>query len=119
MSRSQAHLRILRGYDSTGDWDNIAPINIALSALEVASDAAVDAVVAAITVIDYNVISGTEEAHTFLIVEQEPVGQFGITGTNLVVADALAEGSATLTIRVTDTNGLTFDEEFEIEVTAP
>lgn len=119
MSRSQAHLRIQRGYDSTGEFDNVAPINILLSASEVASDAAVAAVVAAITVVDVNVGGATQETHTFTIVEQDPVDQFGITGTDLVVADVLAEGPATVTIRATDADGLVFDKEFEIEVTAP
>lgn len=120
MTRSQRHLRARRGWDSTGDFDNLSPTDIALSALEVASDAAVAAVVAAITAVDPNVIVGaTQETYTFSIVEQDPVDQFGITGTNLVVADVLAEGPATVTIRATDSKGLTFDEEFEIEVTAP
>lgn len=94
---------------------NEAPTDISLSASTVAENAAVSTVVGALTRTDPDAgDSGTWS------LTNDAGGKFAISGSNLVVNGALnfeAASSHSVTVRYTDTLGLTYDEAFTITVT--
>ncbi|MCG9970984.1 cadherin-like domain-containing protein [Christiangramia crocea] len=95
---------------------NTAPTDITLSANSVDEDAANDTVIGTFTTTD------TEGgAMTYSIVTQQVAGAFKVVGDQLQVADTnqivyANNTTLTVTIRTTDSGGLTFDEQFTITV---
>ncbi len=95
-----------------------APTGITISVSAIAENSANGAVVGALASIDANAIVG--DAGTFTLTDTAG-GRFGISGGNLVVANAAlldreAGASHSVTIRVTDDKGMTFDKVFAITV---
>lgn len=93
---------------------NSAPTDIALSATSIAESASIGAVVAT--------ISGTDPQGGTLTFSKvaDPDSKFTVTGTQLLLAAALdfeTKTSHSVTIRATETGGLTYDETFTITVT--
>ncbi|MCZ7660304.1 MAG: cadherin domain-containing protein [Xanthobacteraceae bacterium] len=94
---------------------NEAPTDISLSNSEVAENAGSGAVVGALSALDPD----AGDSATFTLLDNAG-GRFAIDGTNLVVSGALDHGTAPsheITVRVTDSGGMTHDETFTITVT--
>jgi hypothetical protein len=95
---------------------NEAPTNIGLANASVAENSANGTVVGALSDVDQD----AGDSATFTLVD-DAGGRFAISGTNLVVAnggllDFESNTSHSVTVRVTDSGGLTFDKIFNIAV---
>ena len=96
---------------------NEAPTNIALSNASVAENSSNGTVVG--TLSDTDPDAGDTAAFTLV---DDAGGRFGISGSNLVVADGSLldfehNSSHQVSVRVTDSGGLTFDKVFDIALT--
>jgi hypothetical protein len=96
---------------------NAAPTDIALSNVNVAENSANGTVVGALT--DTDPDAGDTAAFTLT---DDAGGRFAVSGSNLVVADGAlldfeSNTSHSVTVRVTDSGGLTFDKIFAIGIT--
>jgi parallel beta-helix repeat protein len=94
---------------------NDPPTDISLSGSSVKEGAAVGAVVGLLSAVDPNV----GQTHTFALLNNAG-GRFAISGNQLVVAGGLnyeALASHVVTVRATDSGGLSYDESFTITVT--
>lgn len=102
------------GLSRRGGAANAAPTDIALSASTVAEDAALGAVVGALSATDPEM-----DAVTFSLTN-DANGFFGISGSNLIVTGVLdfeTAASHNVTVRATDESSNTYDEVFAITVT--
>jgi hypothetical protein len=96
---------------------NLAPTDIALSARKIAEDATPGSVVGSLSGVDPD----TGDTLTFSLASN-PGGTFAIDGNSIVVAsgkslDFETKNSYAVTVRVTDAEGLYYDEAFTIMVT--
>ena len=94
---------------------NEAPTDLALSANTVAENSANGTIVGQLSAVDPD----ASDTATYSLVDNAG-GRFAIDGSNIVVAGALDNESATshqVTVRVTDSAGNTYDEVFTINVT--
>jgi len=96
---------------------NETPADIALSNATVAENSANGTIVGALSDVDPD--AGDTAAYTLT---DDAGGRFGVSGNNLVVADGTlldfeSNASHSVTVRVTDSGGLTFDRAFSIAVT--
>lgn len=92
---------------------NEAPTEIALSNSAVPQGAAVGTVVGALSATDPD----AGDIATFTLVDDD-AGQFAISGGNIVVHGALTAGTQHVTVRATDSAGLTFDKSMAVAVAA-
>ncbi|MGY4458581.1 beta strand repeat-containing protein [Bradyrhizobium sp. LB13.1] len=92
---------------------NEAPTEIALSNSAVPQGAAVGTVVGALSATDPD----AGDIATFTLVDDD-AGQFAISGGNIVVHGALMAGTQHVTVRATDSAGLTFDKSMAVAVAA-
>ena len=93
---------------------NHAPTDISLVGSTVAENSSAGTIVGALSNFDPD----AGDTATYSIVN--PTGAFGISGNNLVVAGVLdyeSGASQQVTVRVTDSGGLTYDEVFNIGIT--
>lgn len=96
---------------------NDTPVDITLSGTSVAEMSADGTVLGTLAASDVD----PGETFTFSLVD-DAGGRFAISGSDLVVANGVAidfeqASSLRVTVRVTDSGGLTFDKEFDIGVT--
>jgi Ca2+-binding RTX toxin-like protein len=97
--------------------ENAAPTDISLSSAEVAELSASDTVVGTLTASDPD----TGETFTYELTD-DAGGRFAIDGDTIVVADSAAldfesDASHDVTVKVTDSGGLTHEKTFTIDVT--
>jgi hypothetical protein len=101
----------------TSDDPNTAPTDIGLSSAAVGENAANGTVIGTLTATDAN--PGDTASYTL---QDDAGGRFAISGSDLVVAngallDYESATSHSVTVRVTDSGGLSFDKVFAIGVT--
>lgn len=89
------------------------PTDITLSTPTIADDAAVDDVVGALSTTD----ATDGDTFTYALLDDAD-GKYALDVDEIIVADALEEGTDEIQVRVTDSIGLTFTKTLEIEVTA-
>ena len=92
---------------------NEAPTDISVSNAAVPQGTSIGTVVGALSALDPD----AGDTASFSLVDGAG-GQFAVSGGNLVVAGALTAGAQQVTVRVTDSGGLTFDETITINVNA-
>lgn len=96
------------------DLINSAPTDLALSGETVDEDSAIGTVVGTLSTTD----ADADETFIYQLLD-DAGGRFALDGANLVVADVLDFETATtrqVTVRVTDSAGLVYDETFTIAV---
>jgi VCBS repeat-containing protein len=96
---------------------NQAPTDIILAGSSVAENSPNGTVVGSLSAVDPDTAGGDTATYTLI---HDAGGRFAIAGSNLVVAGPLdyeAANSQQVTVRVTDSGGLTFDKSFTIGVT--
>ena len=94
---------------------NTAPTNIALSSASIAENQPIATVVGNLTTTDAN----AGDSHTYTLVSGD-TGSFTISGNQLRTAasfDFETKNSYNVTVRTTDTGGLSFDKAFTVSVT--
>ncbi|MFO1006110.1 MAG: cadherin domain-containing protein [Planctomycetaceae bacterium] len=99
-----------------GSYRGSAPTGISLTNSQIAENSANGSVVGTLSATDPNV----GDTSTFSLIDNAG-GRFGISGTNLIVANGsllnyAANTTHSVTVRVTDAYGLTFDKVFAIAV---
>ncbi|SOC47778.1 alpha-tubulin suppressor-like RCC1 family protein, partial [Rhizobium subbaraonis] len=104
-------------YDFANHKANYTPTDLALDDAEVSAEAAVGTVVGSLVVTDRD--AGDTFSYTLL---DNAGGLFAIDGSSIKVAGALEADAYTVSVRVVDSAGNTFDKELTIDVlpnTAP